>query len=1391
MHTIATATLDATLIHQYATFQTHSRKVVSNLYGLFAVYIGDTDPTGGVVTSSDTVYHWYLLQSTDDGQTWTRVYAGTGAEHPPVLETDSQGRLFVLYCSGVTANTSTFLRFEHSNGYSAPVVSVTLASTNAGKIAAHIDEGRQQLYFALWGRTLITLGYDGTVKATLTAVQNSATNEAEYPLLSLDEHGTLFYAWTTTPLTPPPNYWDIHVMRSPDGGVSWTTLNKTPLTLPVVCDNTGPTDELVLADEYTSDTWCANILAHGGKLHVVYMAQTSPYRQHYLRYDLGTGALDLNYWPAFGGRTLHASTGLANFALDATGSRLYLLCQTDPNYASDARLLALYSDDNGSTWQDLAASAPVGSFSYDAIYAPTIPRVLPASGTIAGLYTQNYQSSSPSVINFRVSQMVAQLSASATVITDAVPSTIERTLATSGDGLGGPVVASNPSGAGGSTTGWAVAANATLTAVPETLFGPSYAYCLRAVYSGTGNRIVRTQLANVQPDLGLSWTFGAYLEGGGSGNLEVHLLDPTDTTNLATATFTVTGDVGWFTVSFTSGQLSGYVNPYIEVWSNEAATSRIVRFVGMAPQPPADSSMGVYGAATNLIQYSDTTTDWTASDGGATLTLANTTADGKFNGKAIRGNWAASGNAVGARFGFSRDAHAAPATPGTSYVLMVWSRLSSGSVSANGVGILLQWLDASGNFLGSTAGTAWTPTGAWVRQQNTGVAPAGAAYVIPYVETLVAGPQTFGLDFVAQIEAPQANTALTTSGYLVTDSLRVTSTPSDGLTSPQYTTVVPPAITNLVHNSGAEVNTAATITVGGGTTTITRDTTVHKFGVASYKVVNDATSGGGMAIGATSTTDAAAIVAGTTYTISVWVLGNLGTEALNIAATWYPNTFTGGTTDAGVNFTATTGWVKYSYTATAPVGTQYAIIRVRNAAAVATTYWVDGGQLEAGLAANPHVSTTTGAVTSTAGRVTTSTPQISPTTGAFAIAFSPLWPSTDTTVRTLMSVYHDANNWRRIYWDGAGHYVSETMDAGVSLKATSAAQSFSANAQQLVCGNYTSNGPYVSANGAAFINTTGRTGIVSAFDPIDLGSHNGTQQIDAAVSWAIGWTGTTLLNADATTLYNGGSFTAVPTVATARSLAAGTATVALLWPGASSTYLTLDPPQATPYVPTNAATATRAAATLTAPSNLLSYKRFWAMLRIAPNWDSTTPPNAQPTALSWASGVAGNAATLRWSAANTGWAFEADASGASPIARVADTFTRLQSRTVGCYLDSPHSLIGINLNAGAWQTAAYSGVLTGMLDHLDLLEGVNPGNGKVLWLVLGTGDPTQLNLSKSYWTSDSDPNLDTIRADSPSAGATAVIPFTDLNVVNIPWTATGTWAAAPIASGVVSLAPVG
>ena len=326
----------------YATFQSHNQKMVSNAHGIFMTHIRSRN-------EPYTAQTWRLLRSTDRGETFSSLYEDTHATNPPVLETDEDGNLYLVRVDFLDGDAYLY-RFRAEKDFRDPEIT-KIPGGAAGKYAMMYDPGRSQLYFFSHNNTFHIIGPDGQVRRSYNLLQAGENALLQYPMLSLDPDGTLHAAWTTQKHNIY-LYWDIHHILSPDGGMTWRNLDGSPCTPPIIADDTGPTLRITQDDEFEAHTWLSSVLVKAGKLHFVYLAQTSPPRQHYMRYDIATGRRDQHHHPQFTGDTLQISGLDGFFASRAEQPDAPLYCVMN----DQGHIACLISYDNGQTWHGHAKS---------------------------------------------------------------------------------------------------------------------------------------------------------------------------------------------------------------------------------------------------------------------------------------------------------------------------------------------------------------------------------------------------------------------------------------------------------------------------------------------------------------------------------------------------------------------------------------------------------------------------------------------------------------------------------------------------------------------------------------------------------------------------------------------------------------------------------------------------------------------------------------------------------------------------------------------------------------------------------------------------------------------------------------------------------------------------
>ena len=326
----------------YATFQSHNQKVVSNGFGIFLTYLQSAN-------AEYTAQKWQLMHSKDGGRSFSRLFEETRATNPPVLETDRDGKLFLIR-PDFTDGNAYLSRFTSPD---AKPESTPLIGGSAGKFCQLLDEPRQRLFYFAHNGTFHVVGTDGVVQKSISLLITGPKAVTQYPHLTLGDDGTLYAAWTTSDLNTY-LYRSIQAMKTKDGGNTWATLDNKPLTLPIVSDETGPTTRISRDDELEVHSWLSAFLFKQGKLHFVYWAKNSPERQRYLRFDASSGQKELDIEPIFQQHTplLPNDSGLLVTDQAEPESPIYFVSTIEDKH----RLACLISRDNGTTWREFAKS---------------------------------------------------------------------------------------------------------------------------------------------------------------------------------------------------------------------------------------------------------------------------------------------------------------------------------------------------------------------------------------------------------------------------------------------------------------------------------------------------------------------------------------------------------------------------------------------------------------------------------------------------------------------------------------------------------------------------------------------------------------------------------------------------------------------------------------------------------------------------------------------------------------------------------------------------------------------------------------------------------------------------------------------------------------------------
>jgi len=379
----------------YSTFQSHNQKLAENEHGIFMTYLHEAYANGLDPAYGDT-FLWKLVRSTDMGESFTTVFEDMRVTKAPAVETDEEGNVYVMATDlspagyTPTSGAALFYRFSPASGFADPATAV-IPGGAAGKFALEYDAVRQSLYYFTYAGTGINfyvLDKAGNVLSQRQLVQNGPVGQLQYPHLTMDG-ARLFAAWTTVK-EGVYLYWDIHFAISDDGGASWHKADGTPVATPILADDSGPADAFVLPDELGVHNWLSNMSAEGGFLHFMYESQLASTRQHYLRYDLGRGTLDINVYPDWRGELLSIKNLDGFFAAprDSQGGLLYAV--SSDQGVGGRSIVVLASDDHGATWFDYGKSP-----SFASLYAIGGAPAVTSSGLVIGSFTNVVDPNAP------------------------------------------------------------------------------------------------------------------------------------------------------------------------------------------------------------------------------------------------------------------------------------------------------------------------------------------------------------------------------------------------------------------------------------------------------------------------------------------------------------------------------------------------------------------------------------------------------------------------------------------------------------------------------------------------------------------------------------------------------------------------------------------------------------------------------------------------------------------------------------------------------------------------------------------------------------------------------------------------------------------------------------
>ena len=379
------AEIEVTLVDKeaigYGTFQNHNQKVVQNQGGIFMTHIRSRN-------EPYTAQQWRLSRSIDGGKTFSTVHEATHATNPPVLETDADGNVYLVRVDWTEGNGYLY-RFKAPD-YAKPEVTA-IPGAAAGKYAMLLDRQRRQLYFFAHNDTFHVIGLDGKMKSSRTLTRSGKRAMVQYPQLALAADGTLHAPWTSQDVGRY-CYRSVQHIQSADGGASWQRMDGTSLEMPVVADETGPSQRISLDDEFEDHSWLCSCLPKQGKVHFLYSTSSSSKKSrkgrrkriNYVRCSAKTGKKDFHRTGEFRGKRIRLNKWNGFLAT----------CRREPEFplfavmADDERLACLVSHDNGQTWLDHA----LGGTTYTDCYSIGGCREVSDGGYILGSFTDRVQS---------------------------------------------------------------------------------------------------------------------------------------------------------------------------------------------------------------------------------------------------------------------------------------------------------------------------------------------------------------------------------------------------------------------------------------------------------------------------------------------------------------------------------------------------------------------------------------------------------------------------------------------------------------------------------------------------------------------------------------------------------------------------------------------------------------------------------------------------------------------------------------------------------------------------------------------------------------------------------------------------------------------------------------
>ncbi|MDZ4676339.1 MAG: hypothetical protein SGI74_02425 [Oligoflexia bacterium] len=367
-----------------STFASYNQKIVSNAHGLFTTHIQWANSNDPALVNAIT---WHLSISVDGGLSWSTLFTSNVTTFSPVVETDENGNIYLMHGNWANGDAH-FLKFTSANNFASPVISKIIAGGSAQKFSFIYDQAQGKFYYAAHVSNIkfYVLDMNGNVLNGSNGIELTQPGpepadselpatfpQASYPQFYLASDGALYLAWTVSARW---KYRSIHFVMSRDNNRSiWKKPNGQVLSLPIVSDDSGPTDRISFTD-HTEFAWLASFTVKNNKAHFVY-------GKNYIRYDLTNFTSDIQSRD-LKGSTLGASNMFGFFATkkNLSNSPIYYVTSPDTN----DEIIVLVSHNNGQTWLDYARSAklPVGA----SINRVGGAREITADGFIVGTFLE-------------------------------------------------------------------------------------------------------------------------------------------------------------------------------------------------------------------------------------------------------------------------------------------------------------------------------------------------------------------------------------------------------------------------------------------------------------------------------------------------------------------------------------------------------------------------------------------------------------------------------------------------------------------------------------------------------------------------------------------------------------------------------------------------------------------------------------------------------------------------------------------------------------------------------------------------------------------------------------------------------------------------------------------